>query len=85
MLQSAALKVNLGVVNKGGLIIVNEDEFTDKNLQKGFETNPLDPSDETLRDFRVHKIPITTLTLESLSEMEDMGHADKLRCKNFWL
>ena len=79
----AALKVNIGIVNKGGLIIVNEDEFTDKNLKKaGFETNPLDPDDDTLRDYRVHKIKITTLTLESLSEME-MGHADKLRCKNF--
>ena len=79
----AALKVNLDVVNKGGLIIVNEDEFTDKNLKKaGFDGNPLDPTSETLKDFRVHKIPITTLTLQALDEME-MGHGDKLRCKNF--
>ncbi|GIR28719.1 hypothetical protein CM15mP43_03430 [bacterium] len=79
----AALKVNLDVVNKGGLIIVNEDEFTDKNLKKaGFDGNPLDPSSDTLKDFRVHKIPITTLTLQALDEM-DMGHGDKLRCKNF--
>ena len=79
----AALKVNLDVVNKGGLIIVNEDEFTDKNLKKaGFDGNPLDPTSETLKDFRVHKIPITTLTLQALDEM-DMGHGDKLRCKNF--
>ena len=69
----AALKVNLDVVNKGGLIIVNEDEFTDKNLKKaGFDGNPLDPSSDTLKDFRVHKIPITTLTLQALDEM-DMG------------
>jgi len=79
----AALKVNMSVVNKGGLIIVNEDEFSDKNLKKaGFEDNPLDPTSETLKDFRVHKIPITTLTLQALEEM-DMGQADKLRCKNF--
>ncbi|MFL2630858.1 MAG: 2-oxoacid:acceptor oxidoreductase subunit alpha [Thermodesulfobacteriota bacterium] len=80
----AALKVNMGTVNKGGIIVVNEDEFIEKNLKKaGFETDPLDPEDTTLQDFRVHKIPITTLTLKALEEMEDMGHQDKLRCKNF--
>ena len=28
----AALKVNMGTVNKGGIIVVNEDEFIEKNL-----------------------------------------------------
>jgi len=80
----AALKVNMGTVNKGGIIVVNEDEFVEKNLKKaGFESNPLDPNDTTLQDFRVHKIPITTLTLKALEDMKDFGHADKLRCKNF--
>lgn len=79
----AALKVNLSTVNKGGIIIVNEDEFTDKNLKKaGFDSNPLDLNDRTLADFRVHKIPITKLTVEALGDV-DMGHKDKLRCKNF--
>ena len=80
----AALKVNMSTVNKGGIIVVNEDEFIPKNLKKaGFESDPLDPEDTSLQDFRVHKIPITTLTLKALEDMEDMGHADKLRCKNF--
>ena len=80
----AALKVNMSTVNKGGIIVVNEDEFIPKNLKKaGFESDPLDPDDTSLQDFRVHKIPITTLTLKALEDMEDMGHADKLRCKNF--
>ena len=80
----AALKVNMSTVNKGGIIVVNEDEFIPKNLKKaGFESDPLGPDDTSLQDFRVHKIPITTLTLKALEDMEDMGHADKLRCKNF--
>ena len=80
----AALKVNMSTVNKGGIIVVNEDEFVPKNLKKaGFDSDPLDPEDTTLQDFRVHKIPITTLTLKALEDMEEMGHQDKLRCKNF--
>ncbi len=79
----AALKVNLTVVNKGAIIVVNQDEFNEKNIKKaGFDSDPLEPGNKLLSDFTVHKIPITTLTLEALADME-MGHQDKLRCKNF--
>ena len=79
----AALKVNLDAVNKGAIIVVNEDEFNDKNNKKaGFDADPLDPTNKLLTDFTIHKIPITKLTLEALADM-DMGHQDKLRCKNF--
>tara|TARA_B100000700_G_scaffold271905_1_gene315110 strand:- start:5189 stop:7039 length:1851 start_codon:yes stop_codon:yes gene_type:complete len=79
----AALKVNLTVVNKGAIIVVNQDEFNEKNIKKaGFDSDPLEPGNKLLSDFTVHKIPITTLTLEALVDME-MGHQDKLRCKNF--
>ena len=71
----AALKVNMSTVNKGGIIVVNEDEFVPKNLKKaGFESDPLGPDDTSLQDYRVHKIPITTLTLKALEDMEDMGN-----------
>ena len=79
----AALKVNLDAVYKGAIIVVNEDEFNDKNNKKaGFDADPLDPTNKLLTDFTIHKIPITKLTLEALADM-DMGHQDKLRCKNF--
>ncbi|MEE2701526.1 MAG: 2-oxoacid:acceptor oxidoreductase subunit alpha [Thermodesulfobacteriota bacterium] len=79
----AALKVNLKTINEGGIIVVNEDEFDEKNINKaGFDSNPLDPGNKLLSGFTVHKIPITKLTLESLKDME-LGHQDKLRCKNF--
>ncbi|MBI4228225.1 MAG: 2-oxoacid:acceptor oxidoreductase subunit alpha [Deltaproteobacteria bacterium] len=77
----AALKVNLPYLKPGGIIIVNEDEFTDQNLKKaGLTSNPLE--DDSLSSYRTHKIPITKLTLEALKD-DSIGHRDKLRCKNF--
>ena len=42
-LNPAALKVNIGDLDKGGLVIADTGAFTDRNLKKaGFETNPLE-------------------------------------------
>jgi len=77
----AALKVNLPYVKAGGIIVVNEDEFTEQNLKKaGFNSNPLE--DDSLTSFRVHRVPITKLTIEALKD-DSIGHREKLRCKNF--
>lgn len=77
----AALKVNMSYIKPGGIIVVNEDEFTEQNLKKaGFDSNPLE--DDSLSSFRVHKVPVTKLTLEALKD-DPIGHRDKLRCKNF--
>lgn len=77
----AALKVNMQFVKPGGIIVVNEDEFTEQNLKKaGFASNPLE--DDSLHSFRVYKVPVTKLTLEALKD-DAIGHRDKLRCKNF--
>src|SRR6478752_10686834 len=41
-MNPAALKAELGSVEKGGTIIVNEDAFTERNLQKaGYTSDPL--------------------------------------------
>ena len=78
----AALKVNLPMLKPGGIIIANEDEFTEQNLRKaGFESNPLE--DGSLNSYRTYRVPITRLTLEALKE-EPIGHREKLRCKNFF-
>lgn len=77
----AALKVNLTSLKPGGLLIINEDEFTEQNLRRaGFDSNPLE--DDSLNSFRVYKTPITKLTIESLKD-EPIGHKDKERCRNF--
>ncbi|MDX1565155.1 MAG: 2-oxoacid:acceptor oxidoreductase subunit alpha, partial [Phycisphaeraceae bacterium] len=67
----AALKANLSAVRKGGMIIVNESEFTKVNLRKaGYQdtdTNPLE-DDQINSDYRLYKIPLTRLTKESLAD-----------------
>jgi len=81
-LNPAALKVNLGEVHESGLIIVDEDAFTDKNLAKaGYAANPLD--DGTLARFRVLRLGISTLTLQSVASHK-LGQKESLRCKNMW-
>ena len=50
-MNPAALKVNLPELERGGIVIANEDGFTEHNLRKaGYETNPLE--DGTLDDYQ---------------------------------
>jgi len=80
VMNPAALKVNLSDLETGGMIILNTDEFTKSNLQKaGYTKNPLD--DGTLSGYQVVSIPITTLTLETLTD-SPLSAKNKERCKN---
>src|SRR5438094_7648951 len=68
-MNPAALKTNLRDLPKGGTLIVNRDAFTDRNLDKaGYAENPLE--DGSLAEFHVHEVPLTTLTLEALKDVE---------------
>ena len=68
-MNPAALKMNLRDLPKGGTLIVNRDAFTERNLQKaGFATDPL--ADGSLAEYHVHEVPLTTLTLEALKDVE---------------
>ena len=84
-MNPAAFKMNISDVEPGGVVIVNEDEFTKVNLKKaGYapEENPLD--DETLSTrFQFRPIPISRLTRESLADSE-MGAKDVDRCRNMY-
>ncbi len=64
-MNPAALKSNLKFVRKDGIIIVNEDTFTEKNLKKvGYVENPLENSD--LSGYRVFPVGISKLTAIAL-------------------
>jgi 2-oxoglutarate ferredoxin oxidoreductase subunit alpha len=66
-MNPAALKVHLPDMPKGGMIIVNTDEFNDANLKKaGYAANPLD--DATLDGYRVYKVPIGTMNARALRD-----------------
>ena len=51
-MNPVALITNVGTLEKGGTVIVNEDGFSAYNLRKaGYESNPLE--DESLDDYQV--------------------------------
>src|SRR5436190_22964505 len=60
VMNPAALKANIADLPAGGMLIVNTDEFTKRNLAKvGYESNPLD--DGSLANFQVHGVAMSTL------------------------
>jgi 2-oxoglutarate ferredoxin oxidoreductase subunit alpha len=82
-MNPAALKVNVREVAPGGLIIVNRDSFTARELQKaGYTTNPLE--DGTLAGYRVIEIELTRLNRAAL-ESTGLGTREVDRCKNFFV
>lgn len=84
VMNPAALKVNLGDLHEGGLLVINTDAFTDSNLKKaGYESNPLE-SGELDDQFDLIKVQATELTKEALSE-SPIKPSDKARCKNFFM
>ena len=81
-MNPAALKANLPDVPRGATIVVNSDEFTRRNLKKvGYEASPLD--DDSLEPYQVHAVPLTSLTIEALSEF-DIGKNEAARAKNMF-
>ncbi|MGB7924906.1 MAG: 2-oxoacid:acceptor oxidoreductase subunit alpha [Pyrinomonadaceae bacterium] len=82
-MNPAALKVNLSDLEDGGTIILNTDEFNKENLKKAaYETNPLE--DDTLKGYRVHRLPITTLNMNALKDRVKLSRKEMDRCKNFF-
>ena len=82
-LNPAALKVNLGSLPKGCILIVDEGSFTDRGLSKAkFDSNPLD--DGTLSDYRLWSFDITSMVKEAVKE-HGLGNKDSVRWKNMWV
>ena len=86
-MNPAGFKTNLEYVEPGGIVIVNEDEFTKSNLKKcGYEEgyNPLE--DEVINAaYKICRVPMSRLTRESLvREDEDISVKDIDRCRNMF-
>lgn len=81
-MNPAALRTNLHSLMPDGILIVNEDAFTPKDLTKaGYATNPLE--DGSLQHYRVIKVPINRLTAAAAQET-GLGAKDIDRCKNMF-
>jgi 2-oxoglutarate ferredoxin oxidoreductase subunit alpha len=81
-MNPAALRANLADVPRGNAIIVNEDAFTRRNLEKaGYAGNPLE--DGTLDGWQVHVVPLSRLTTEALEHF-DITKKEAERAKNMF-
>ncbi|GAA4615498.1 2-oxoacid:acceptor oxidoreductase subunit alpha [Saccharopolyspora hordei] len=81
-MNPAALKANIGDLPPGGILIVNTDEFTKRNLSKvGYEGDPLESP--AMERYQVHKVAMATLTQGAL-EGTGLGKKDAERCKNMF-
>jgi 2-oxoglutarate/2-oxoacid ferredoxin oxidoreductase subunit alpha len=82
-MNPAALKANIAELLRGATIIVNEDAFTKRNLEKaGYAANPLE--DGALEAYRVHRIPMSTLTTRAVEAIEGVSTRDASRAKNLF-
>ena len=81
-MNPAALKVNVGQLKAGGLIIADEGEFGERNLAKAkYATNPL--TDGSLAKWQLLSFNISQLTLDAVKPF-GLGNKEALRCKNMW-
>lgn len=81
-MNPAALKTNLGDLQIGGILIVDEDSFEAKDLKlAGYETNPLDQ--HNLEVYRLFRVPMTQLTRGSVAGL-GLSQKEADRCRNFF-
>ncbi|HEX2234232.1 MAG TPA: 2-oxoacid:acceptor oxidoreductase subunit alpha, partial [Thermoleophilaceae bacterium] len=82
-MNPAALITNVGTLEKGGTVIVNEDGFSEHNLRKaGYEANPLE--DGSLDDYQLFRVPMTSMTVRATEGIEGVTSRDASRSKNLF-
>jgi len=81
-MNPAALKSNVKDLPPGGTLIVNEDAFTDRNMERvGYTTNPLD--DGSLDGYTVYRINLTSQTMKAVEGLE-ISKKEAERTKNMY-
>ena len=82
-MNPAALKANLAALARGATIIVNEDAFSKRSLQKaGYEDSPLD--DGSLEGFELRRVPMTTLVTRAAEAIDGASTRDAQRARNLF-
>jgi 2-oxoglutarate ferredoxin oxidoreductase subunit alpha len=83
VMNPAALVTNLSDLRKGGILIVNEDGFNDKEFKLAkLESNPLE-ANVLQESYRIIKVPMTQLTRDAVAQF-GLGVKIADRCKNFF-
>ena len=79
-MNPAALRTNVKDLVAGGMLVVNEDAFSDRNNEKaGYTSNPLE--DGSLDSYQLYKLKLTTMTTRAV-EGVGVSKKDAERCKN---
>ncbi|MDP9393676.1 MAG: 2-oxoacid:acceptor oxidoreductase subunit alpha [Actinomycetota bacterium] len=81
-MNPAALKANLPDLPRGADIIVDNADFTKRNLQRvGYAGNPLE--DGSLQAYNVHALDLTAATVEAVKDF-GLGRKEAARAKNMY-
>jgi 2-oxoglutarate ferredoxin oxidoreductase subunit alpha len=81
-MNPAALKADLHTVARGGTVIMNEDAFTQRNIEKaGYTADPR--SDGTLESYQTYLVPMTSMTVRA-TEGIGIGKKEAERAKNMF-
>lgn len=82
VMNPASLIANMKWAKKDAILIVNSDEFTEKNLDKaGYTENPLE--NNSLSGHLVVQVPLNTLTYEAVKEL-DLDNKSMMKSKNMF-
>jgi 2-oxoglutarate/2-oxoacid ferredoxin oxidoreductase subunit alpha len=87
-MNPAALKANLPELPRGATLIVDEDEFTKRNLSRvGYTENPLE--DGSLDAYQTHGFKLTSMTTEAIKaalgpDQGGLSRKDASRAKNMY-
>jgi 2-oxoglutarate ferredoxin oxidoreductase subunit alpha len=81
-MNPAALRANVGDLRPGASVIVDTHDFTKRNLARaGYDSDPLEG--DTLADFNVHAVDLTSTTVEAVKEF-GLSRKDAGRAKNMF-
>jgi len=81
-MNPAALKVEIGKLKPGGVLIVDTGAFSERNYKRaGYKNNPLEG--DSLNQFTVINLDISAATIAALKG-HNLSKKESLRCKNLW-
>jgi len=81
-MNPAAVKANAKFIREGGTIIIDEDNFTEKNIKKaGYENDPV--KEDKLDRYNIISAPITTMVKETLKD-HGLDPKTVIRTKNMF-
>jgi 2-oxoglutarate ferredoxin oxidoreductase subunit alpha len=81
-MNPAALRADLSTVARGGTLILNEDAFTERNIQKaGYTSDPR--ADGSLDGYQLYSVPMTSITVRAV-EPVGVSKKEAERAKNMF-